>query len=154
MDLLTHLVDKSLVAVEAESQEGRYRLPETIRQYARDKLFESGEAEQVRDRHLEFFLQFAQAAEPKLRGAEQIEWLNRVESEHDNVRTARWNWPERFIIFGCYGATGAKVKDGWKMLWRSRNASRTKRLRLEYILLSRRRWRSVPRRSMALFCLT
>jgi predicted ATPase/class 3 adenylate cyclase len=88
LDLLTHLVDKSLVAVEEETEEGRYRLPETIRQYARDKLFESGEAEQVRDRHLEFFLRFAEGAEPKLRSAEQLEWLGRLETEHDNLRTA------------------------------------------------------------------
>jgi non-specific serine/threonine protein kinase len=88
LDLLTHLVDKSLVAVEEEKEEARYRLPETIRQYARDKLFESGEAEQVRDRHLAFFLQFAETAEPKLRSAEQLEWLERVETEHDNIRTA------------------------------------------------------------------
>src|SRR6266545_5801751 len=88
LDLLTHLVDKSLVAVEAEAEEARYRLPETIRQYARDKLFESGEAEQARDRHLDFFLRFAEAAEPKLRGSEQLVWLNRLETEHDNLRTA------------------------------------------------------------------
>jgi predicted ATPase/class 3 adenylate cyclase len=88
LDLLTHLVDKSLVAVEEETEEARYRLPETIRQYARDKLYELGEAEQVRDRHLEYFLHFAETAEPKLRSAEQIEWLERVEIEHDNLRTA------------------------------------------------------------------
>jgi predicted ATPase len=88
LDLLTHLVDKSLVAVEEEREEARYRLPETIRQYARDKLYESGEAEQTRDHHLDFFLQFAETAEPKLRSAEQLEWLNRLETEHDNLRTA------------------------------------------------------------------
>jgi predicted ATPase/DNA-binding SARP family transcriptional activator len=88
LDLLTHLVDKSLVAVEEEAEEGRYHLLETIRQYARDKLFESGEAELVRDRHLEFFLHFAEEAEPKLRSAEQLAWLTRVESEYDNLRTA------------------------------------------------------------------
>jgi predicted ATPase/DNA-binding XRE family transcriptional regulator len=89
LDLLTHLVDKSLVAVvEEETEEARYRLPETIRQYARDKLFESGEAENVRDYHLDFFLRFAETAEPKLRSAEQLEWLERVEAEYDNLRTA------------------------------------------------------------------
>jgi predicted ATPase/DNA-binding SARP family transcriptional activator len=88
LDLLTHLVDKSLVAVEEEAEEGRYHFLETIRQYARDKLFESGEAEHVRDRHLEFFLHFAETAEPKLRSAEQLGWLHRVESEYDNLRTA------------------------------------------------------------------
>ena len=88
LDLLTHLVDKSLVAVEEETEEARYRLPETIRQYARDKLYESGEAEKIRDHHLEFFLRFAEEAEPKLRSAEQLEWLDRLQTEHDNLRTA------------------------------------------------------------------
>ena len=88
LDLLTHLVDKSLVAVEEGTEEARYRLPETIRQYAGDKLFESGESEQVRDHHLDFFLHFAEEAEPKLRSAEQIEWLERFEAGHDNLRTA------------------------------------------------------------------
>jgi len=90
LDTLAHLADKSLVVVEEpiEAVEGRYRLLETIRQYARDKLFESDEAEQVRDRHLDFFISFAEQAEPKLRSAEQLEWLERVETEHDNLRTA------------------------------------------------------------------
>jgi predicted ATPase/DNA-binding XRE family transcriptional regulator len=88
LDLLTHLVDKSLVAVEEETEEARYRLPETIRQYARDKLHEAGESEQIRHHHLEFFIHFTEVAEPKLRSAEQLEWLERVETEHDNLRTA------------------------------------------------------------------
>ena len=88
LDLLTHLVDKSLVAVEAETEAARYRLPETIRQYARDKLYEAGEAENIRDHHFDFFLRFAETAEPKLRSAEQIEWLARVDTEHDNLRNA------------------------------------------------------------------
>ena len=88
LDLLSHLIDKSLVAVEEETEEVRYRLPETIRQYARDKLYESREAEQIRDRHLEYFLHFAEKAEPKLRSAEQLEWLDRLETEHDNLRAA------------------------------------------------------------------
>jgi predicted ATPase len=88
LDLLAHLVDKSLVAVEVEAEEGRYRLLETIRQYARDKLLVSGEAESVRNRHLEFFVSFAEEAEPKLRSPEQLEWLDRVETEHDNLRVA------------------------------------------------------------------
>jgi len=88
LNLLTQLVNKSLVMVDEQGERTRYRLPETVRQYARDKLFESGEAEQVRDRHLAFFLQFAETAEPKLRSGEQLEWLERVETEHDNMRTA------------------------------------------------------------------
>ena len=88
LDLLTRLIDKSMLAVEEGTEQARYRLPETIRQYARDKLFESGEAKQIRDRHLEFFLHFAEQAEPKLRSGEQLEWLERVEAEQDNLRTA------------------------------------------------------------------
>jgi len=90
LNLLTQLVNKSLVLVDehAEAEGTRYRLPETIRQYARERLLESGESEQARDRHLDFFLRFAEAAEPKLRNAEQLSWLDRVEIEHDNLRTA------------------------------------------------------------------
>ncbi len=88
LNLLTQLVNKSLVMVEEHGEGTRYRLPETIRQYARDKLFESGEVEPVRDHHLDFFLRFAEETEPKLRGSVQLEWLDRVETEHDNLRTA------------------------------------------------------------------
>jgi predicted ATPase/class 3 adenylate cyclase len=89
LNLLTQLVNKSLVMADTEThtQGTRYRLPETIRQYARDKLLEAGESEQARDRHLDFFQHFAKMAEPKLRSAEQLEWLERVETEHDNLRT-------------------------------------------------------------------
>lgn len=90
LNLLTQLVNKSLVMADADAhaERTRYRLPETIRQYARDKLYETGEAEQTRDRHLKFFLEFAEEIEPRLRGAEQLEWLDRLETEHDNLRTA------------------------------------------------------------------
>lgn len=90
LETIARLADKSMVVVEGpmETGEGRYRLLETIRQYARDKLLASGESEQLRDRHLDYFLRFAEAIEPKLRGAEQLVWLGRVETEHDNLRTA------------------------------------------------------------------
>src|SRR5262249_5467479 len=89
-DALAHLADKSLIEVDtlSEAAEGRFCLLETIRQYAREKLLVSGEAEVVRDRHLAFFLQFAEEAEPKLRGSEQLAWLDRLETEYDNLRTA------------------------------------------------------------------
>jgi predicted ATPase/class 3 adenylate cyclase len=90
LETLAHLADKSLIDVEepTEAAEGRYRLLETVQQYARDKLLASGEPERVRDRHLEYFVQFAEEAEPHLRGAEQLDWLDRVEREHDNLRIA------------------------------------------------------------------
>ena len=89
LDLLTHLVDKSLVAVDREhGDEPRYFLLETIRQYAREKLAESNETGPVRDRHLSYFLSLAERAEPEVRGPEQLIWFDRLELELDNFRTA------------------------------------------------------------------
>jgi predicted ATPase len=98
LDLLTRLVDKSLAVAEEEDGETRYHLLETIRQYAREKLLEAGlaETERVRDRHLNFFSRLANEAEPELRRADQLAWLARLETEHDNLRAAlKWalsNW--------------------------------------------------------------
>ena len=87
LDLLGTLVDKSLVVVEvAEDRSARYTLLEPVRQYAREKLEESGEAEVVLRRHAEFFLALAERAEPELKGAGQEEWLRRLEREHANLR--------------------------------------------------------------------
>jgi predicted ATPase/class 3 adenylate cyclase len=91
LDLLTALVEKSLVVYDAWHGDGRYRLPETVRQYSRDRLLQAGEVEAVRARHREFFLALAERAEPELRGPDQSAWLERVETEHDNFRaTLEW----------------------------------------------------------------
>jgi predicted ATPase/DNA-binding SARP family transcriptional activator/DNA-binding CsgD family transcriptional regulator len=89
LDLLSSLVDKSLVVAEATGGGGvRYRMLEPIRQYAREKLEEGGDAEEVRRQHASFFLVLAEEAEPRLRGPEDMEWLERLENEHDNMRAA------------------------------------------------------------------
>lgn len=88
LDLLTRLVDKSLVLADTRYGDARYRLLETIRQYSRDRLAEAGEATEVRRRHRDWYLALAEQAEPKLRGHEQEFWLSRLETEHDNLRTA------------------------------------------------------------------
>ena len=88
LDLLSQLVNKSLVAVEDEGREPRYRLLETVRQYARDKLLEMGEAEQARDAHFDFFIRFVEMAGEKLGTAEALEWVRRLDAEHDNIRAA------------------------------------------------------------------
>src|SRR5262249_50449392 len=89
LELLAHLVDKSLVLVE-ESGEGevRYRLLETMRQYGRDRLGEAGEAASVGDRHLACCCALAERAAPQLRRAEQAWWLERLEQEPDTLRAA------------------------------------------------------------------
>src|SRR5215216_5206437 len=89
LDTFSGLVDKSLVVAEARLKSRvRYRLLEPVRQYAREKLEEGGEAEEVRRRHASFFLTLAEEAEPRLRGPEDMEWLERLEVEHDNMRAA------------------------------------------------------------------
>jgi predicted ATPase/class 3 adenylate cyclase/DNA-binding CsgD family transcriptional regulator len=88
LDLLTSLVDKSLVTVETQDGEARYRLLETVRQYGRDRLLAAGDAIEVRQRHRGWYLRLAEQADFMLRGPEQALWARRLEAEHDNLRAA------------------------------------------------------------------
>jgi predicted ATPase/DNA-binding SARP family transcriptional activator len=88
LNLLTSLIDKSLVGVEQKGNAMRYRLLETVRQYAREKLLEANEFEAYCARHRDWFLQLAEQAEPKLRSGEQMEWFERLELEMENLRAA------------------------------------------------------------------
>jgi non-specific serine/threonine protein kinase len=92
LDLLSKLVEKSLVATEAgaEKEEGasRYRMLEPIRQFARERLEEHWEADAARNRHAASFVALAERAGPELRGPRQVRWLERLETERDNVRGA------------------------------------------------------------------
>lgn len=101
LDLLSHLVDKSLVVMYVQGAEGRYRLLETVRQYAWEKLLESGEAGILQRRHAQFFLALAEEAEPELRGARQMLWLDRLEVEHDNLRAVlAWSQAHKDVESG------------------------------------------------------
>ncbi len=88
LDLLTGLVDKSLVLCEESGSTSRYRLLQTVREYARERLMEAGETEAVRRSHLEYYLKLAERAEPELRGPKPEPWLDQLEQEHDNLRIA------------------------------------------------------------------
>lgn len=88
LDLLTSLVDNSLVMATPEAEQTRYRLLETVRQYAQDRLMESGETAAWRASHRNYFLRLAEAAAAKLKGPDQVQWLQRLECEHDNLRAA------------------------------------------------------------------
>src|SRR6516162_8486227 len=95
LDLLTQLVDKSLVIAETHGGEARYRLLETVRQYGAEKLQGAGEAAEVRRRHRDWFVALAEQAEPELRGMRQRLWSDRLEMEHDNLRAAyEWTMTE------------------------------------------------------------
>ena len=89
LDLLTSLVDKSLA--NAYLDDGRYGMLETIREYASERLQASGEAEAVRDRHLDHFLALAEATAPHLYGPDQGTWYDRLDADLGNLRIAhRW----------------------------------------------------------------
>ncbi|HSG45359.1 MAG TPA: adenylate/guanylate cyclase domain-containing protein, partial [Anaerolineales bacterium] len=90
LDLLSQLVNKSLVVVNEKSKSGetRYRMLETIRQYARDKLLETGGGDAVRDKHLAYFVKLTEQAEPELYRANQVFWINKLDDELDNIRAA------------------------------------------------------------------
>lgn len=86
--LLSRLVDKSLVVADEHGGDLRYRLLDTVRQYTRDRLLETAEADRIRSNHVAFFLALAEDAEPRLGGSAQVEWFARLGEEHDNLRAA------------------------------------------------------------------
>lgn len=92
LDLLAGLVDKSLVTTREWYGEARFRLLETVRQYAREKLEEAGEVEVMRSRHAAFFMEVVETAEPNiLGGTRATPWMGRLEHEHGNLRAvADW----------------------------------------------------------------
>jgi predicted ATPase/Tfp pilus assembly protein PilF len=88
-DGISSLLDKSLLRQEeGPDGEPRFVMLETVHEYAREKLKESGEAEEIKRVHAEYFLSLAEEAYPELKGPDQLEWLERLEAEHDNMRTA------------------------------------------------------------------
>jgi predicted ATPase/class 3 adenylate cyclase len=109
LDGLSHLVSKSLVIAEEQNGEARYRMLETIQQYALDKLVEDGGLEQAKSRHLGFFSQLAQKVGPGLRGPHQAALLNGLEIEIDNLRAAlEWSLDHNIM---------AEIELAAAMLW-------------------------------------
>ncbi|MDP9380988.1 MAG: AAA family ATPase [Chloroflexota bacterium] len=104
-DLLSELVEQSLV-IATPGEVMRYRMLEPIRQYALRLLEESGQAEEVRERHARFYLALGEAAESELKGPDQVEWLERLGWEHDNLRAAMARLLDR-------GDTESAARMGW-----------------------------------------
>lgn len=111
LPLLATLVDKSLLR---RNDAGRYELHELLRQYAAEKLNETGETDQVRDRHLAFFFELASEAEPKLQGIEQALWLKKLNAENGNLHAAlTWSLAGGDAEMGLRLAT--KLSEFWFM---------------------------------------
>lgn len=88
LDGLAQLVNKSLVMMHALKGEARYRMLETIREYANEKLRAASEVEALCVRHLDFFLWFAEHVEPQLKRSDQLEWVERLDADIENFRAA------------------------------------------------------------------
>jgi LuxR family maltose regulon positive regulatory protein len=90
-NLIESLVNQSMVrqlSAAAADGEPQFRLLLTLREYAWERLDERGETQAVQRRHADYFLRVAEQAELELRGPQQVAWLERLEGEHDNFRTA------------------------------------------------------------------
>lgn len=109
LELLGGLAEQSLVVMtQGRNTQARYGMLEPVRQYALEKLAESGGVEGARRRHAVYFLALAEEAEPRLKGQDQVEWLDRLEAENDNLRAA---------IGWCLeaGDTGTAARFGWAL---------------------------------------
>jgi predicted ATPase/DNA-binding SARP family transcriptional activator len=88
LELLSGLIRKSLVLVERGGVETRYRLLDTIREYAGDKLARSSFALEVQRHHIIYYCELAERANPQLRGHNAAVWMDRLSADHDNLRAA------------------------------------------------------------------
>ena len=132
LDLLGRLVDKSLVIVDAPSTIGRtrYRLLETIREYALVKLTEAEEATLLRDHHLEYFMKLAESLAADLFTATQVEWFALVEIEVDNMRSGmEWsmvtNNTEDPDAVDWRKETGLRLVGGFEWFWQRKYQQET-----------------------------
>lgn len=120
LDLLARLVDKSLVLAEERGDRVRYRMLEPVRQYARERLEQTGDADAVRRRHTRQFLTMAEQAERELTGPRQAEWLARLEEEQDNLRAAlSWALGPQHPDAGPGGSPGARLAAALWPFWRA-----------------------------------
>ena len=108
-DLLTQLIDRSLVQTDDHD---RYRLLETIRQYARGKLVDAGEADALRRRHLEHFVALMTRAVPEIEAGGTVQWLRRVVTELDNLRAAL-DW----ALAAGQADSGLRLATVWPEYW-------------------------------------
>jgi predicted ATPase/DNA-binding XRE family transcriptional regulator len=111
LHLLEHLINKSLVIREETSHVGRYRFHETIRQYMKQRLVESGEEPVIHTRHLKYFLKLSEQIEPELVGPRQMQWTSLVRVERHNIRAALEHALRTDVQAGLY-ITG-RLSDFW-----------------------------------------
>ena len=129
LDLLTGLVNKSLVLAEQPGEDNaRYRFLETVREYAQDLQIERGERDAARLGHAQWFLTWVEHAGRQVTGAEQAQWLDRMDREAGNLRAALDGFES-----GDHLSEAARVAGSMQWLWVIRGYMREGRARLEAI---------------------
>ena len=113
MDTLGSLVDNSLVRAETRGSEPRFILLETIREYALERLRDGGDWAGAHDRHAAYFLALAEPKMTELHGRGQLAWLDRLETEHGNVR-ATLSW---LTHHGPLGHAVRLFSQSWRFWW-------------------------------------
>ena len=109
LETLGALVDESLV----RRRDTRFSMLEIVREYALERLSDSGESEEVRRRHLAYFVELAEEANPALsKGDDQIEWFARLEDEHDNLRAAL-----AFALYSGDASSALRLGVGIRRFW-------------------------------------
>jgi predicted ATPase/DNA-binding CsgD family transcriptional regulator len=88
LDVVSSLIDKSLVLMEQHNGEARYRLLETMRQYGQEKLRQADEVASIRRRYCDWYVRFVERPGSETGGRQQFEWLQRLDLEYDNIRAA------------------------------------------------------------------
>jgi predicted ATPase/DNA-binding CsgD family transcriptional regulator len=115
IDLLMHLVNKSLVVVEQQDHATiRYYLLDAIWEFAHEKIIEAGEEQTLRNHHLSYFSKLAEEAEPHICGQQQIKWLDQLSTELPNLRFAL-DWGMKTNV-----TTGLKLASALKWFWQIR----------------------------------
>lgn len=138
LDTLARLAQKSLIFVETEGREARYRQLEVIRQYGWELVAECGELTRLRELHANYYLKLVEEAEEKLTGADQGMWLEKLEIENDNLRAALgWsvqNQPEVALRIGAalrrFWWSQGYISEGLDWLERALEVSRGKNISL------------------------
>lgn len=93
LETLSQLISKSLLTPDERGERTRYQMLETVREYAQEKLLQSGEAATLRSRHVDWYLALAERAEPQTEGPDQAEWLTLLDEDFENFRAAL-DWSE------------------------------------------------------------
>jgi predicted ATPase/class 3 adenylate cyclase/DNA-binding CsgD family transcriptional regulator len=115
LDAVESLVDKGLLREEETGGEPRFYMLETVHEYAREKLEESGEAEELRMLHAQYFLSLAEEAESEVFGPREMEWFDRLEEELDNIRVA-FSW----MVGGANPELGLRLAGALRLFWHER----------------------------------